>query len=116
MKNLSFFLLATCLLSSCGQKDQPIVSSSFIDSLLLHYTVPALAKDNETEMQFWSSRINPALPGYVDESRYAGGLAMQFRLLGDIDSLKKSDSILQKVNSDFNYKEASPTWPWQLIA
>ena len=107
MKNLSLFLLATCLLSSCGQKDQPIVSSTFIDSLLRHYTVPTLVKDNETEMQFWSSRINPALPGYINESRYAGGLAMQFRLLGDIDSLKKSDSILQKVNSNFNYKEAS---------
>jgi hypothetical protein len=33
---------------------------------------------------------------------------MQFRLSGEIDSLKKADSILEKVDRDFNHKEASP--------
>jgi len=32
---------------------------------------------------------------------------MRFRFLGDIEDLKKADSVLQKVNRDFNYKEAS---------
>jgi len=58
-------------------------------------------------MHFWQGRINPAVPGYLNETRYAAGLAMHFRLLGDIDSLKKSDSLLLRVDHDFNHKEAS---------
>ena len=58
-------------------------------------------------MQFWKGRINPALPGYLDESRYAGDLALEFRFFGVMDSLTKSDSILLKVSRDFNHKEAS---------
>ena len=58
-------------------------------------------------MQFWKSRIDPAMPGYLNESRYAGCLNMRFRFFGDIDDLKNADSILKKVNRDFNYKEAS---------
>ena len=58
-------------------------------------------------MRFWQGRINPAVPGFLNESRYAAGLALHFRLLGDIDSLRRSDSILLKVSHDYNNKEAS---------
>jgi hypothetical protein len=58
-------------------------------------------------MRFWQGRINPARPGYLNETRYAAGLSLQFRLLGDLDSLRKSDSLLLKVSRDFNHKEAS---------
>jgi len=58
-------------------------------------------------MRFWEGRINPAMPGFLNESRYAAGLALHFRILGDIDSLRRSDSILLKVSHDYNNKEAS---------
>lgn len=105
------YLLPCVLLSlfagACGQREERVVSDLFVDSLLTHYTTAAIAGANVEEMHFWESRINPALPGYVDESRYAGGLAMDFRFFGGIDSLKKADSVLLKVDLDFNHREAS---------
>jgi hypothetical protein len=100
-------LLLGILVSACHQGQRQIVSNSFIDSLIQQYAPPAIARDNEAEMRFWKGRINPALPDYLNQSRYAGGLATEFRLFGEIDSLRKSDSILTKVLRDFNYKEAS---------
>ena len=107
MKYLLPCLLLPFLAGSCGHRDEKIVSGRFIDSVISHYAVAPITRDNIKEMRFWASRINPALPGFVDESRYAGGLAMDFRFFGEIDSLKKADSILQKVDLDFNHKEAS---------
>lgn len=43
----------------------------------------------------------------VNESRFAGCLYTRFHFFGDIYDLIKADSILRKVNADFNYKEAS---------
>lgn len=107
MKYLLPCLLLPFLAGSCGHREEKIVSGRFIDSVISHYAVAPITRDNIKEMRFWASRINPALPGFVDESRYAGGLAMDFRFFGEIDSLKKADSILQKVDLDFNHKEAS---------
>jgi hypothetical protein len=107
LKYLLICLLLSLLAGACRQREQRIVSDGFIDSLMAHYTIAPIAKANVGEMHFWESRIKPALPGYVDESRYAGGLAMDFRFFGGIDSLKKADSILLKVDRDFNHNEAS---------
>lgn len=107
MKNILSPLLLLCLFGSCRQDEKQIVAGACIDSLIQRYTIPPFARQNQDEMHFWLGRINPAMPGFVNESRYAAGLALYFRLLGDIDSLKRSDSILLKVNRDFNNKEAS---------
>ena len=107
LKYLLICLLLSLLAGACRQREERVVSDQFIDSFITHYTAAAIAKANVDEMRFWESRINPALPGYVDESRYAGGLSMDFRFFGEIDSLKKADSILLKVDRDFNHKEAS---------
>jgi tetratricopeptide (TPR) repeat protein len=95
------------LLAGACKREERVVSDRFIDSLITRYTTAVMAAANVEEMHFWESRIDPALSGYVDESRYAGGLAMDFRFFGEIDSLKKADSILLKVDRDFNHKEAS---------
>ncbi len=92
---------------SCQNMEKSLVDKSFIDSLTRHYSLPAIAVQNEKERQFWLGRINPAAPGYLNESRYAGSLNMQFRFSGEIDSLKKADSILQQIDRNFNHKEAS---------
>jgi hypothetical protein len=112
METMALKYLLPCLLlpflaGSCGNREGKIVSDRFIDSLINSYTAAPLTQENTKEMRFWASRINPALPGYVDESRYAGGLAMDFRFFGEIDSLHKADSILEKVDHDFNHREAS---------
>jgi hypothetical protein len=100
-------LLLAALFSACHADRQPIVSEVEIDSLIRRYTPPPAAKENEADMEFWRSRINPSLPDFLNRSRYAGGLAAEFHLFGDIDSLRRSDSILEKVLLDFNDKEAS---------
>ena len=107
MKRIRCILWLLPFFYSCNQSDKNIVSSTFIDSLTRHYTPPAIFKANEAEMQFWKSRISLMQPGYLNESRYAGCLAMRFRILGDIGDLRMSDSVLEKINSDFNNKEAS---------
>jgi len=107
-KILLILLLPAGFLYSCKNDEKKLVSPPFIDSLIQHYTPPAIAVQNEKEILFWKGRINPASPGYLNESRYAGCLNMQFRFFGEIDSLKKADSILQKIDRDFNHKEASP--------
>lgn len=107
MKYILPCLVLSLFAGSCRHGEDKIVSDHFIDSFITHYTTPAIARANTDEMHFWESRIKPALPGYVDESRYAGGLAMDFRFFGQIDSLTKADSILLKVDKDFNHRETS---------
>ena len=108
MKQILFALLLVGCLNSCKNDEKRLVSQPFIDSLVDHYAPPAIALQNEKELQFWRNRINPALAGYLNESRYAGCLNMQFRLSGEIDSLEKADSVLLKIDRDFNHRETSP--------
>ncbi len=59
-------------------------------------------------MQFWKNRIDPNQAGIVSESKYASTLISRFHQFGDIKDIKMADSVMRKVNADFNYKEASP--------
>ncbi|HLK30036.1 MAG TPA: hypothetical protein VKT28_15755 [Puia sp.] len=107
LKKVFLPVASVALLFSCHQQHKKIVSTDFVDSLITHYSPSSLSIENQKEKQFWKSRIDPKLAGYVNESRYAGCLGLDFHLSGDIDSLKKSDSVLQKINNNFNHREAS---------
>jgi hypothetical protein len=74
----------------------------------MQYTLPASVKATEDQVQFWKNRIDPKRPGIVSESKYASTLISRFQQFGDINDLRQADSIMQKVNADFNYKEAAP--------
>lgn len=78
-----------------------------MDSLTLHAAPAFIAVANQQELLFWRSRVHPASPGFLNETKYAGCLAMSFRLGASIDSLKKADSILQQIDRHFNHHEAS---------
>ncbi|WP_188928063.1 tetratricopeptide repeat protein [Puia dinghuensis] len=107
MKKLLLALLLPVGLGSCGHKEKALVGRSLVDSLITHYTPSVLATQNQAELRFWRSRIDPAVAGYLNESRYAGCLALSFRLFGEIDSLRKADSILRAVDRNFNHRETS---------
>ena len=93
-------------LTGCTHQNKPIVSSQFVDNLINNYKVPGYVRSNESSMQFWKNRINPGLPGIVSESKYAASLSMRFHEFGDIQDIKKADSIVRKIDLDFNHKEA----------
>ena len=107
VKKIFLALLLPGCLGACRHNDDILISPPIIDSLITHYAPPGILAQNQSELLFWRSRINPSLPGYVNESRYAGSLALAFRLTGEIDSLKKADSILYSVDSNFRHHEAS---------
>jgi len=96
-----------CILFSCSHKNDVLVQSSFIDSLINNYSLSSAVKSNDQEIIFWKNRINKNNPGMVNEAKYASALAARFRLGGDINDIKSSDSILWGIDSVFNHKEAS---------
>jgi hypothetical protein len=104
MKQSLTCLALAWLLISCKQQAR-IVNESFIDSLITHYTLPVIAKSNETEMQFWQNRMETQPPGIVNEQKYANTLLMRFTLFGDIQDLKKADSILSCADEHFKRTE-----------
>jgi tetratricopeptide (TPR) repeat protein len=107
VKKFLFALFLPWWLGACRHTGAVLVASPLIDSLIAHYRPPQLLAQNEAEAGFWRSRIDPSHPGYLNESRYAACLALEFRLTGQIDSLRKADSILVAVDSCFGHREAS---------
>jgi hypothetical protein len=91
---------------ACNHDRGQIVSKVYIDSLISHYHPPAFAVSNDTSIQFWRNRIDPNLPGLVSEAKYAGTLSLRFHLFGDIRDIQKADSIIRKIDTDFNHREA----------
>ncbi|MBI2730177.1 MAG: hypothetical protein HYX40_05400 [Sphingobacteriales bacterium] len=108
MKKIIPFLFFVIILASCRKEKTVIVDSTFTDSLIANYTVPAAIKANEDELQFWLGRIKPQTPDIINDARYASNLAVRFTLLGDITDIKKSDSVLKRLDAAFSHKEASP--------
>lgn len=108
MKWTIYSLGFLCLLFSCTQKKGPIVSPSFVDSLLTHYDNRSATDRVKQDLDFWKDRIQPDAVDFVNSSRYAALLVNRFHLSGDIADLLRSDSVLRKLSADLNGKEASP--------
>lgn len=103
MKRLLYFL-APILLFSCG-RNKAIVNTSFADSLLLHYNASAAAITNEKDLAFWKTRAD-TLPEIVNLEKYASALSARFHIYGDINDLKKADSIMTAIVHQ--YKDPGP--------
>jgi len=108
MKWILFNLFLITALYSCKTNNTPVVSTTFIDSMIVHYSTPRSIKDNETDMQFWKNRISATTPDYSNTLKYAATLIGRFHLLGDIKDVKTADNLLQKLAVDYNGKEAGP--------
>ncbi len=108
---MKYLVAALCLASvfvSCKNKNAKIVSDVYVDSLIKHYTPPALVTANEQDMQFWKNRIDPNRPGQVNESRYAGTLIARFHQFGDINDVKQAEGILKNINKTYKNTLPSP--------
>ena len=89
------------------KNNQPIVESSFVDSVLNSNTASSI-NIKEQEVTFWKNRVDTLHPGITNELRYASALATRFAATGDIRDIITADSILYRINERYNGKEASP--------
>jgi tetratricopeptide (TPR) repeat protein len=108
MKRIFICLTILIIFASCKNDKKPVVSAQFTDSLISNYTTPQAIKTNEADLQFWKSRILPGITDYTNTSRYASALINRFYLLGNINDVKCSDSLLKKLAKDYNGKETGP--------
>jgi tetratricopeptide (TPR) repeat protein len=99
-------LLLTLGLAGCKSQNTRLVSNTFIDSIIKNYTPPAFARANDSAIRFWKDRIRPEQPGIVSESKYAASLSQRFHLFGDIRDIQVADSVMRKIDMDFNHREA----------
>ena len=108
MKYAIPFLLCIMTFNACKSNLKPIVSDAYADSLIGNFKVPEAIQKNQKEVDFWRDRITPNTPDYSNSLKYAAALVTQFHLLGNINNLKSSDSVLLRMNSSFNNKEVGP--------
>jgi hypothetical protein len=103
VKQLIFFAGISCLLS-CNHR-KPIVEGHFTDSLIANYTASKAALTNEEDLRFWQKRVDSLPQSFVNLEKYASALASRFHIYGDIQDLKKADSIMQALNQQFKGTE-----------
>jgi len=108
MKYFIGVVLLGSFFASCKNQSEKIVDNVYADSLIKRYTVPRQATDNEKDMQFWKSRIDPKQPRQVNESKYASTLITRFHEFGDIHDVKEAESVLISVNKTYNNSLGSP--------
>ena len=102
----TIIVLSSLLFIQCKNVDKPIVSETYIDSLLTNYGTPTAITFNQKELKFWKSRVQKNGFDIVNEPRYASNLVGRFNLLGDLKDVKTADSILINLEKNFKNKEA----------
>jgi hypothetical protein len=108
---MKYFLVLSCItlfFVSCKNSKSKIVDNVYADSLINHYSLPAQVKYSESDLQFWKNRIDPKLPGQVNESKYAAALITRFHQFGNIRDVKEAEAILKNVNQTYNNTLSSP--------
>ncbi len=108
MKYFIGAVLVASFFASCKNHNAKIVENTYVDSLISHYTLPRQVYDNQKDMLFWKSRIDPKDPRQVNESKYASTLIARFHQFGDINDVKQAESILKSVNKTYNNTLPSP--------
>ena len=98
MKGICRLSLFIVLLASCRQPDKIIVSSSFVDSLINHYSASVAMVTNDSNINFWKRRMEAQPDDYVNGPEYASALSMRFRLYAGINDLLTADSLFERSN------------------
>ena len=102
----TIIVLSSLVFIQCKKVDKPIVSKTYIDSLLTNYATPTAITANLKNLEFWKNRIQKNGFDIVNEPRYASCLVERFNLLGDLKDVKTADNILINLEKNFNNKEA----------
>lgn len=93
---------------ACGKK-QPLVEQEFVDLTISNYSKDfnKTFTELETESKFWKDRTINKPADIVNAVKYASTLIDQFRLTGDVNLIKQSDSILFEVSKNYNHQVAN---------
>lgn len=91
---------------SCHRPEVPLADSHFTDSLISLKAPSRQATLVEEELAFWKKRVDSMPGAYTPLSRYAGSLVQRFHLSGNMNDLLQADSIYQRLNRDYQGKEA----------
>lgn len=89
------------------KKDGPVIAAEAIDQAIKNYNDSSIQK-SEAEILFWKNRIRPGVADYTNSMRYAGALVQHFRLTGNIDDVRRSDSVLLSLTKIFKETDAAP--------
>ncbi len=105
MKKILAAALVISAVTGCKKRDEPIVSTRYVDSLIQHYSPSALATMNKGDLVFWQKRMDSLPDNFVNGPKYAAALALRFHLFGNIQDLQKADSLLKQANLAYKEEE-----------
>lgn len=106
MKLFIFLVFLLLSIFSCSNKKEPIVQTTFIDSVIQQYDSSAALAMSAADLLFWKKRMDRLPAGFVNEQKYAAALMGRFHLKGNISDLITADSIMRALNKMSNEKEA----------
>lgn len=96
---MKFFLLSITALifaSSCSEEKKPVTNAADYESyLMINRQVSNYSIDDD--LAFWEERANRMPADDASKIKIAGLQAAQFRKTGNVEDLKKSDSIYHKL-------------------
>lgn len=107
MKNYFLLILLLIIATSCQISEKPIVSVAFVDSLVTNNLPSKNMKIMEGNLSFWQNKIEESPDYFVNTPQYAGALASRFQIFGDIEDLRKADSLMQLSNKANQGQEPS---------
>lgn len=92
------WLLPSCLLlfflPACSHRNKNIIDQSYVDSLLTNYRQSPYAQMADSNLIFWQERMHRSPDNFVAGPRYASALLQSFHTGGNLDQLRKTDSLV----------------------
>ncbi|MGH2552151.1 MAG: tetratricopeptide repeat protein [Chitinophagaceae bacterium] len=107
MRKIPVVFSFVVLIASCKNDKDSIVDAVFVDSLISNYSLSLYAIAADSNLLFWEKRMEALSDNYVNGPKYASALSTRFRLYGDINDLKKADSLFYESNKASGEPEPS---------
>lgn len=102
---MPFYFIISLLLFGCQSKNQALITDIYFQDLLLKNQNSLLEKTMKQDLEFWKKRQQND-PNSTNLIKYSGALSARFSLLGDINDLKLSEKIIEKLNEETQGNEA----------
>lgn len=96
-KVISFSLLSVFLFIGCRQKEKLVQEQDYLHYIQQEEPVKRAMTDMETDIQFWTARLQRDTGNYVDQMQLANRWNRLFQLTGEMAYLQRADSLLNRV-------------------